>query len=57
MDEYIEREEIATVIHNGISSDPRNYCNYNNGYCTGISCKNKSDDEIIQEWLESEAEE
>lgn len=53
-------EEIATAIYNGISSDPCDYCDcniINSGFCTGIKCRNMSNDEIIQEWLESEAEE
>lgn len=50
-------EEMATAILNGISSDPCDYCDYGNCDCNGEPCKNKADDEIIQEWLESEVEE
>lgn len=50
-------EEMATAILNGISSDQCDYCNYSNGYCNGERCKNKADEEIVQEWLESEVEE
>lgn len=49
-------EEIATAIYQGISSDPCDYCEYNNGYCTGKPCSKKSNVEVIKEWLESEAE-
>ena len=50
-------EEMATAILSGISSDQCDYCNYSNGYCNGEPCKNKADEEIVQEWLESEVEE
>lgn len=50
-------EEMATAIYNGISSDPCDYCNYNNIHCTGIHCKDKANVEIIQKYLESEAKE
>lgn len=49
-------EEIAMAIYNGISSDPCDYCEYNNGYCTGKPCAKKLNVEVIEEWLESEAE-
>ena len=49
-------EEMTTVILNAILSyNPCDYCNYSNGYCNGEPCKNKTNDEIVQEWLEREA--
>ena len=50
-------EEIATAIYSGISSDPCDYCMFNNGYCTGALCREISNTEIISKWLNSEVEE
>ena len=49
-------DEIATAIYNGISSDPCDYCKYNNAHCTGVPCREKANVDIIVEWLESEVE-
>lgn len=49
-------EELAEWIHNGISSDHCDYCEYNNGYCDGAPCHGKADAEIIAEWLQQPAE-
>ena len=49
-------EEMATAIYDGISSDPCDYCKANDYHCNGVPCNNKSNVEIIAEWLESEAE-
>ena len=49
-------DELATAIYNGISSDPCDYCEYNNLHCTGIPCNQKANTDIIAEWLESETE-
>ena len=40
-------EELAEWIHNGISSDACDYCEYNNGYCDGSPCHGKAEAEII----------
>lgn len=50
-------DELAEAIYYGISSDPCDYCKFNNGHCTGEHCENKSYKEIIAEYLESEVEE
>lgn len=50
-------EEIATTIYNGISNGPCDYCEYNNGHCTGVPCREKSNVDIIAEWLKSEVQE
>ncbi len=50
-------EEMATVIYQGISSDPCDYCPYNNNSCSGDKCNEKSNVDIIAEWLNSEVEE
>ena len=50
-------EEMTTAILNEISYNPCDYCNYSNGYCNGEPCKNKTDDELVQDWLEREATE
>lgn len=47
-------DEMATAINNGISTDPCDYCAFNNHYCDGTPCRNKAETEIIAEWLESE---
>ena len=48
--------ELATLIYNGISSDPCDYCE-NSGYCDGTPCKGKASEEIIANWLKQPAEE
>lgn len=53
----ISIEEMATAIYNGISSDPCDYCKANDYHCNGGPCNNKSNVEIIAEWLKSEVEE
>ncbi len=53
-------DEMAVAIVNGISSDPCDYCYYGERfayYCPGNRCFNLEDNEIVQNWLESEAEE
>ena len=49
-------EELAEWMHNGISTDPCDYCEYNNGYCDGSPCRGKADAETIIEWLKQPAE-
>ena len=49
-------EELAEWIHNGISSDACDYCEYNNGYCDGSPCRGKAEAEIITDWLKQPAE-
>ena len=49
-------EELAEWIRNGISTDPCDYCEYNNGYCDGSPCRGKTEAEIITEWLKQPAE-
>ena len=49
-------ESLAEVIRNGISSDACDYCKHNNFHCDGKPCRNKSESEIIVEWLESEVD-
>ena len=44
--------ELATWICNGISSDACDYCDYNNGYCDGSPCSEKTDADTITEWLQ-----
>ena len=48
-------EEMATIIYDGISSDPCDYCEFNTGNCNGVPCKDLSNTEIISKWLNSEA--
>lgn len=50
-------EELAEWMYNGISTDPCDYCEYNNGYCDGSPCRGKSNTEIIVKWLKQPAEE
>ena len=50
-------EELAEWIYNGVSSDPCDYCEHNNGYCDGAPCKGKAHTEIIAERLKQPAEE
>ena len=52
-------EELAKEISKGISNDPCDYCKEGKyvEICTGYICDNKSDEEIIIEWLESEVKE
>lgn len=50
-------EELAEWIRNGISSDPCDYCEYNNGYCDGSPCRGKADAEVIIKWLRRPASE
>ncbi len=49
-------EELAEWILNGVSTDPCDYCEYNNGYCDGFPCVGKADAETIKEWLKQPAE-
>ena len=49
-------EELAKWMHNGISSDACDYCEYNNGYCDGSPCKGKAESEIISDWLKQPKE-
>lgn len=49
-------EELAEWIHNGISSDACDYCEYNNGYCDGSPCRGKAEAEMITDWLKQPAE-
>lgn len=44
-------EELADWIHNGVSSDACDFCEYNNGYCDGIICREKTETEVIMDWL------
>ena len=50
-------DEMANIIFNGISSDPRDYCNNqsNGDYSHCFDCTVNTD--IIVDWLESEVEE
>lgn len=48
---------VAKLIIEGISSDVCDYCNCNEEICNGVSCHNMEDTEIIEMWLEREAEE
>lgn len=50
-------EQIAAAILKGISSDPCDYCKCGSFNCLGVPCKGKSEEDIIVEWLESEAQE
>lgn len=50
-------EEMAVAIADGVSSDPCDYCKANLCGCHGNECYNLADNEIIQNWLESEVEE
>lgn len=50
-------EELAQWMLNGISDDPCDYCEYNNGYCDGSPCRGKADADKIIEWLRQPAEE
>ena len=49
-------EELAEWLYNGISTDPCDYCEYNNGHCDGSPCRGKADAETIIEWLKRPAE-
>ena len=49
-------EELAEWMHNGISTDPCDYCEYNNGYCDGSPCKGKADADKLIEWLKQPKE-
>lgn len=49
-------EELAEWIHNGVSSDACDYCEYNNGYCDGSPCRGKAEAEMITDWLKQPAE-
>lgn len=42
---------IAAKIAAGISSDPCDYCAYDKNICTGKPCYNKTDRQIIKEYL------
>ena len=48
---------VAKLLMEGISSDVCDYCNYNEENCNGALCHNMKDIEIIEMWLEREAEE
>lgn len=48
-------EQMAAQILKGISSDPCDYCKHSTGECNGSLCIGKLDEDIIVEWLESEA--
>lgn len=50
-------EEMAMRIYQGISSDPCDYCPYNFTNCCGDICNDKSNVNIVLEWLNSEVEE
>lgn len=50
-------EEMALAINNGISSDPCDYCNHTKCFYNGIPCIGEDNIHIIEEWLNSEAEE
>lgn len=50
-------EEMATTINNGISSDPCDYCTYDETFCNCDPCVGKDDFDVIVEWLGSEVEE
>lgn len=49
-------EELAEWMYNGISTDPCDYCEYNNGHCDGAPCRGKADAETIIEWLKQPVE-
>ena len=50
-------EEMAVAIANGAPFDPCDYCKkYADYYCHGDRCRNLEDNEIVQNWLESEVE-
>lgn len=40
-------EELAQLILNGVSSDPCDYCIYNNAYCDGSPCRGKAEADTI----------
>lgn len=48
-------EELAEWMLNGISTDPCDYCECNNGYCDGLPCRGKADAETIIGWLRQPA--
>ena len=50
-------EELAQWMLNGISTDPCDYCEYNNKYCDGSPCRGKADADKLIEWLQRPAEE
>lgn len=52
-------EELAKEISKGISDDPCDYCKEGKYVetCTWCTCNNKSDEEIIIDWLKSEVTE
>lgn len=49
-------EEMASAIYEGISSNPCDYCKENDNYCNCVPYNHKTDIEIFEQWLESEAE-
>lgn len=55
--EYIKSlgvKRMARLIVKGISSDPCDYCKFNECACDEFYCENKKDEEIIAEWLKRE---
>ena len=54
-------DEMADAIAKGVSCDPCDYCPFSKYHCDATECYNRcydfEDSEIIQKWLESEAEE
>lgn len=48
-------EELAEWMLSGISTDPCDYCECNNGYCDGLPCRGKADAETIIGWLRQPA--
>ena len=53
----MDDEELAQWILNGVSDDPCDYCQYNNGYCDGSPCRGKADADTIIEWIRQPPEE
>lgn len=47
-------EEMAMRIYQGISSDSCDYCPYNFNDCCGDICDDKTNVNIVLEWLNSE---
>ena len=44
-------KELAEWLHDGVSSDPCDYCEHNTLHCSGSPCKGKADTETIIDWL------
>ncbi len=53
--------EMAAAIAKGVSCDPCDYCPFSEYHCGATECYDRccdlEDSEIIQKWLEKEAEE